>query len=81
MLYIVAIALCSVNVPHEDCNNVNAVHLERHWIYRPSLELCVDYARQVIATTDIDLEGRYPKVFCIRAETFDQAQWRVLDVR
>lgn len=78
MLYIVAIAICGLEIPPEDCSNLTAGHLERHWIYRPSIELCVEYARDVIATSGLDLSGRYPKVFCMRAETFEEAHSIIL---
>jgi len=78
MLYIVAIAICSLNIAEEECSHVVADRFVRYWYYRPTQELCLEYARDMIAATGLVEPDQYAKVYCVRAETFQEAETTII---
>lgn len=81
MLYIIAIAFCLASTPEDQCDNLTAVQFERIWVYRPNVDECVNFATDYVARGNFDLLGRYPKVFCLRTETFENAYSKVIGYR
>lgn len=78
MLYLVAIAYCLNGTPVDECDHVYARKVDRHWIYRSDIDGCLSTARDVADREFIRDNDVYPKVFCIRAETFNKAHSEVL---
>jgi len=74
LLFIVAIAICGPDIPEEKCSWIYANDLKRHWIYRPTKQACIDFAQKTLLDDAALQNGDYAKVYCIRAQTFQQAE-------
>lgn len=73
MLYIVAIALCPIDYAYE-CNRTMSPDFRTFWFYRPNLEACERYGRQMLEQLDFDAATHQARIYCVRAETFDNAE-------
>jgi hypothetical protein len=77
MLYLVAIAICAQTVPGGECSYLSA-HVVWDTTYRPTLDACVHYANQTIASGQIDMSGKKARVYCIKAEAIQDAYSQIL---
>src|SRR5690606_31495817 len=68
MLYLVVVMFCPMHVPSDKCDQLSAPRIDRHWVYRPNIEACVQFATELIIKDQSVPQDHYPKVFCPRAE-------------
>lgn len=78
LLYILAIAICNPSIPVENCSWIVADDLKRYWFYRPSYELCIEYASDMISAENLLKPGDYARVYCLQAEAFQDAKSEII---
>ena len=76
MLYLPVVFFCAMTVPEPECSHVTAHAVERPWVYRATLDECISFATEIAVRSD--MADRYAKVYCIRAETYDQAHSEII---
>jgi hypothetical protein len=72
-LYIVAVAICPTDYAF-DCNRNLAPEFHPFWVYRPNLEECQRFGSEMLASLDFDSEAQQARIYCVRAEVFQDAQ-------
>jgi len=78
LLFIVAIAICGPDIPEEKCSWIYANDLKRHWVYRPTKQACIEFAKNTLLEGKVLIGGDFAKVYCIRAQTFEQADTAII---
>lgn len=73
LLYIVAVAICPLDYAFE-CNRTMAPDFHTFWFYRPNLEECQKYGREMLEMMGFDAFTHQARVYCVRAETFQDAE-------
>jgi hypothetical protein len=72
-LFIVAIAICPVETPPDQCTRNLAPDFLTHWVYRPDRAACLQYAEGVLDELEFDPGSQRARVYCVRAESFSEA--------
>jgi hypothetical protein len=77
-LRIVAFAICSADVPEEQFSHTQAKSFHRHWVNRPNVDLCIEYAKEIIEEQGLIAGDDYAKIYCVKAETFAQSETSIV---
>jgi hypothetical protein len=73
-LRLVGVAFCPYDHADASCTLQLAPRVERHWVYRPSLDTCLEMADEIISRDEGVRAGKdFARIYCPRTESWGQA--------